>query len=1261
MIWALLIGQPVLVRAVVICDYSAPVYIRSNRMYYLVDNSGQPGLSDWATAQLWRVTSLGDGFKLIVSHRFAQLQDDAGVLSFSFITFGKEQYWTFAPARPGFFFIRSYQHKYLAESPGQNVEIRSGGSVSSSQWEILAETGGPACEVQLIPTFTPTAWPTSLATPMASGSVVVPTSEPTRFPTPLPTPLTTASQSLDPAASLGNEIFWYDVTGEFAESPNTAEVSCPDGTVLTGCTCIDKCAGAAVSGQTCFGYPADMFDGVATQARCATLPTTSAWESVDSDYGFSVEVSCNGNLAMTACNCISLTLENHCQEAIIVKHDNKDVCSATSKHGDAEVLAQARCVDIPGASSWHSEVSEAYTGVVEATCPQRYTLTSCVCNGISCKGAYSSVNTCTASGDGYGGLTAVARCVEIVGITVASVEAEPTTETPEEDDSSMSYPIAVMNANKTLIMLTIQFAYFTGLLVYFCFRQQIYKKRFWQRYRLYIRLAIFAFVGTCTLIAFLLREDGDNYWWTPLVLPVLLSYVIYKVVHVCCPSVSARLRAMADPDPEVFAPEGIQEEEADDADDPDTMPDPSILPGYWTNSGRDVPASFDHMAYVPAEQYPVFDKLLNQTHRNIVTQDRLCPKPMPETCPRTPGGCPCVQPHGDPGMPTGYAVRRVIRVEDSSLWQAYVNKRDLIREKRKGEAIHPFDPPCMTDAVVDQSGQVLAALDREINEVYLWHGTFVRSALSIAQDDFRIDLAGSNAGTMYGRGVYMAESSTKADEYAKDEPRGYYKGIYVVILCRVVMGKMYYTTQRDEDAGDRFKQGETDSTMGDRAKGAGTFREFVVYDNDQVYPEYVLLYSRMHAGDSLIAAQAEAGLKPFQMELPVYWASCHRNPASDTFDAQYRVMRSTRGLMERLARGAAKDAANLRVVDAFRVEDSEMWMRYIQFKQKVWSKLRAQALANNAIASEGFVADDIDDDDPGDDYRLLCTSPEFPEDKEVTHLHFKCEWKDSGRADHAKKCRVMACLMRDDVKLVEHDLFGACRANGVADWYKVEAFFSNEDPILKRSRAGDQIIVMYTVGEGDGRELHIRSFEGMLVQMPDGHRSVRGLHCTPPNEVDGDPDSGHAITLKLMQEIDAEDAISSENLDASVNELMLWHGTSKLAADSICKAGFRIPKGDEGKHGKRFGAGAYFAEDLDKSLTYCQKDDEDIYHVLLCRVACGEIYYTEEGFEDDAHTKAEADGKTCVLANPAKEGPREFIMLQECQVYPEFILHVKTD
>eukprot|EP00438_Fugacium_kawagutii_P032036 Skav217852 [mRNA] locus=scaffold5889:9276:14401:- [translate_table: standard] len=199
--------------------------------------------------------------------------------------------------------------------------------------------------------------------------------------------------------------------------------------------------------------------------------------------------------------------------------------------------------------------------------------------------------------------------------------------------------------------------------------------------------------------------------------------------------------------------------------------------------------------------------------------DRRCPKRLErERCPKTPGGCPCVQPGGTPGLPTGFKVRRVVRVEDSGMWSDYIAKREQIAVTREAEMPLPqLDPAIISDEA----------------EVYLWHGTNVRAALSIAQNDFSIDLAGSSTGTMYGRGAYLAEHCTKADEYAVDEPGGYYEGVYALLLCRVCLGKFYYTKVRDPECGQKVKSGEFDR---DRLAAADTFREFVVYDADQIYP-----------------------------------------------------------------------------------------------------------------------------------------------------------------------------------------------------------------------------------------------------------------------------------------------------------------------------------------------------------------------------------------------------------------------------------------
>ncbi|CAK9116020.1 unnamed protein product [Durusdinium trenchii] len=58
----------------------------------------------------------------------------------------------------------------------------------------------------------------------------------------------------------------------------------------------------------------------------------------------------------------------------------------------------------------------------------------------------------------------------------------------------------------------------------------------------------------------------------------------------------------------------------------------------------------------------LFQDFVNYTYRAIPTQDRLCPSGTHE---KMRGGCPCVRPGGNPGLPTGFQVKRVIRVEDA--------------------------------------------------------------------------------------------------------------------------------------------------------------------------------------------------------------------------------------------------------------------------------------------------------------------------------------------------------------------------------------------------------------------------------------------------------------------------------------------------------------------------------------------------------------------------------------------------------------------
>ena len=52
----------------------------------------------------------------------------------------------------------------------------------------------------------------------------------------------------------------------------------------------------------------------------------------------------------------------------------------------------------------------------------------------------------------------------------------------------------------------------------------------------------------------------------------------------------------------------------------------------------------------------------------------------------------------------------------------------------------------------------------DVNENYLFHGTNPESAQCIARDFFRMERAGSSAGSMFGPGIYLAENASKSDE-----------------------------------------------------------------------------------------------------------------------------------------------------------------------------------------------------------------------------------------------------------------------------------------------------------------------------------------------------------------------------------------------------------------------------------------------------------------------------------------------------------------
>jgi len=189
-----------------------------------------------------------------------------------------------------------------------------------------------------------------------------------------------------------------------------------------------------------------------------------------------------------------------------------------------------------------------------------------------------------------------------------------------------------------------------------------------------------------------------------------------------------------------------------------------------------------------------------------------------------------------------FEVVQVLQNSNKALYESYCARREQLAlhfakqledVKTKTEDFEAsLQEPCRSD----------------VNEFFFFHGTNPMGAKTICADGFRVDLSGTNKGALYGPGVYCAESSSKADEYATDDKGDLvYKGLYAMLLCRVSLGNPTINLEVEPDVAELSRLMESEdihSIVGDREATRGTYREFVLRNPSQVYPAYAIIYKR---------------------------------------------------------------------------------------------------------------------------------------------------------------------------------------------------------------------------------------------------------------------------------------------------------------------------------------------------------------------------------------------------------------------------------
>lgn len=138
-------------------------------------------------------------------------------------------------------------------------------------------------------------------------------------------------------------------------------------------------------------------------------------------------------------------------------------------------------------------------------------------------------------------------------------------------------------------------------------------------------------------------------------------------------------------------------------------------------------------------------------------------------------------------LPEQISLKRATEVQNAENWAAYCAFKSTLLECSESLGYPMW---CPGDIMTMHSSAVssLPSLDPRVSEAWLFHGTSPTAAEAITSGDFRISLAGSNAGTLYGNGVYTAESCAKSDEYAARHETPH--GRRFMILCRVLLGHM---------------------------------------------------------------------------------------------------------------------------------------------------------------------------------------------------------------------------------------------------------------------------------------------------------------------------------------------------------------------------------------------------------------------------------------------------------------------------------------
>jgi len=176
-----------------------------------------------------------------------------------------------------------------------------------------------------------------------------------------------------------------------------------------------------------------------------------------------------------------------------------------------------------------------------------------------------------------------------------------------------------------------------------------------------------------------------------------------------------------------------------------------------------------------------------------------------------------------------FEVCKIERLENSTIWQLYSTRCKIMKSQ-----LSKMNFLQINVNVLEGSSFDIPSCDSTLNECYLFHTTKIDLVDSICKNGFRKTPKKGN----YGSGIYFSQSSSYCTSFQLSSlSTPDHDKLYPLFVSRVLIGRHKRIFHSDRNSKELPSVSPNHSVIG----GSSSI-EYIVYDESQTYPEYLIWY-----------------------------------------------------------------------------------------------------------------------------------------------------------------------------------------------------------------------------------------------------------------------------------------------------------------------------------------------------------------------------------------------------------------------------------